>query len=291
MSDILILPLIAAALAAIACGSVGTLTLVRRNTYVAGAVSHSVLAGLGLAQFLSVVHRITWFTPTFGAILAAIAAALAIVYIQSGKQGDNDAALSAVWAVGMAMGMGFMSITPGYQADLMNYMFGSILLVSPGDVQTMFALDVFIAIALAFCWRGILSVSFNNRLASARGVKTTFFETVISILTAIAVVLLVKIVGIVLVIALLTLPAMAARNLFRRLVPMMAAAMIIAFASMAIGIGASWYGDLQPAAPIVLSAALFAVITHAVKCLLQASRIRNAKHLADATSPPRFSEG
>lgn len=278
MPDILILPLMASALAAIACGSVGTLTLVRRNTYVAGAVSHSVLAGLGLSQFLSVVHGITWFTPTFGAIFAAIMAALAIVYIQSGKSGDNDAALSAIWAVGMAVGMGFMSITPGYQADLMNYMFGSILLVSPDDVWTMLVLDVFIAAALIGFWRGILSVCFNNSLASARGVKTKLIETVISLMTAIAVVLLVKIVGIVLVIALLALPAMAARNLLSRLIPMMSAATILAFASMATGLCLSWHYDLQPAAPIVLSGALFAAISQALKRLLHTRRIRRATH-------------
>lgn len=278
MPEILILPLIASILAAIACGSVGTLTLVRRNTYVAGAVSHAVLAGLGLSQFLSVVHGITWFTPTFGAILAAITAALAIVYIQSGRSGDNDAALSAIWAIGMAVGMGFMSITPGYQADLMNYMFGSILLVSSSDVWTMLILDVLITAALACFWRGILSVCFNNSLASARGVKTQLFETVISLMTAIAVVLLVKIVGIVLVIALLALPAMAAKNLCSRLIPMMSVAMVFAFASMASGLCVSWHYDVQPAAPIVLSAALLTAITSIIKGLLHARRIRRATH-------------
>ncbi len=278
MPTILILPLVASALAAIACGSVGTLTLVRRNTYVAGAVSHSVLAGLGLSQFLSVVHGITWFTPTFGAILAAITAALAIVTIQSGRPSDNDAALSAIWAVGMAVGMGFMSITPGYQSDLMNYLFGSILLVSSGDVWTMLVLDLLVASALACCWRGILSVCFNNGLAATRGVKTKLFETVISLLTAIAVVLLVKIVGIVLVIALLALPAMAARNLSRRLVPMMATAIVLAFVSMVSGLGISWHYDVQPAAPTVLSAALMAAMTRALKHLLHAKRIRKAAH-------------
>jgi len=259
--DLLILPLAASFLAAIACGSVGTLTLVRRNTYVAGAVSHAVLAGLGLAQYLSVVHGMTWFSPTLGALLAAGAAALFIARMQHGKPNGNDAALSAVWAVGMAVGIAFMNATPGYQTDLMNSLFGSILLVSSGDIATMLALDAAVLASLALFWRGIISVSFNSELASLRGLNSRFFETVIALVTAVAIVLLVKVVGIVLVIALLTLPAMAARRITRRIVPMMLAAMVFAFASMAVGIAISWYTDFQPSAPIVLSATCFALAT------------------------------
>ena len=252
--DLLILPLVASLLAAIACGSVGTLTLVRRNTYVAGAVSHAVLAGLGLAQYLSVVHGMSWFSPTLGALLSASAAALFIARMQHGKPNGNDAALSAVWAVGMAIGIAFMNATPGYQNDLMNSLFGSILLAAPGDIATMLVLDAVLLACLALFWRGIISVCFNSELASLRGLNSKFFETVISLMTAVAIVLLVKIVGIVLVIALLTLPTMAARRITRRLVPMMLVSMVFAFASMAAGIAISWYTDFQPSAPIVLSA-------------------------------------
>lgn len=257
--DLLILPLVASLLAAVACGSVGTLTLVRRNTYVAGAVSHAVLAGLGLAQYLSVVHGMRGFSPTLGALLAAVAAALFIARMQLGKPNGNDAALSAVWAVGMAIGIAFMNATPGYQNDLMNYLFGSILLVSSDDLITMLALDAVALASLALFWRGILSVCFNSELAALRGLNSRFFETVISLVTAVAIVLLVKIVGIVLVIALLTLPAMAAQRITRSIVPMMLAATCFAFASMAAGIAISWYTDFQPSAPIVLSATCFAL--------------------------------
>ncbi len=273
--DLLLLPITAAALASLTCGSVGTLTLVRRNTYVAGAVSHAVLAGLGLAQYLSIVHGMLFMTPTRGALLAAIAAALAVVALQSGRTGGHDAGLSAIWAVGMAVGIGFMSITPGYQTDLMNFLFGSILLVSAEDIRTMLLLNACIAAAFALFWRGILAVTFNAELAGLRGVHTRLYETVISLLTAVAIVLLVNMVGIVLVIALLTLPALAARCMFRRLIPSMFGAMVAAFAAMVAGIWVSWHLDVQPAAPIVLTAAMLA---GAAKLTALAGRRRPAHH-------------
>lgn len=277
--DILVLPLIASVLAAVACGCVGTLTLVRRDTYVAGAVSHAVLAGLGLAQYLAVVHGATRFTPTLGALLAAITAALAAVALRSRKQSSNDSALSAIWASGMAIGIGFMSITPGYQADLMNFLFGSILLVSVDDIHTMLMLNTLIIAALALFWRGILATTFNPELATVRGVRTRLFETIISLVTAIAVVLLVRITGIMLVIALLTLPAMGARSLFRRLIPSMLAAMALAFLAIAAGIAISWYTNMQPAAPIVLAAVSIAIAAHGINRLLLLKHKRAQKHL------------
>jgi len=276
--NILVLPLIASLLAAVTCGSVGTLTLVRRDTYVAGAVSHAVLAGLGLAQYLAVVHGATRFTPTLGALLAATIAALAAVALRSRKQNSNDSALSAIWASGMAIGIGFMSITPGYQSDLMNFLFGSILLVSVDDIYTMFLLNILIVAALALFWRGMLATTFNAELANVRGVRTRLFETIISLITAIAVVLLVRITGIMLVIALLTLPSMGARALFRRLIPSMFAAMLLAFLAMAAGIAISWHTNMQPAAPIVLAAVIIAVAAHSLNRLLRLKQKRATRH-------------
>lgn len=259
--DILVLPVAASLLAAVASGTMGTLALVRRSTYVAGAVSHSVLAGLGLTQYLAVVHGVTGFTPTLGALLSAAAAALYIAFAQSRGARRADAALGATWVVGMAIGIVFINATPGYQGDLMNFLFGSVLLVSVEDLITMVLLDALILAALALFWRGIVSICFDSQLAALRGVRTAFFEVVFSLLTAVAVVVLVKVVGIVLAIALLTLPAMAAGHFTRRLVPMMILSAVFAFAAMACGLATSWRADIQPSAPAVLFAAAFAAFS------------------------------
>jgi zinc transport system permease protein len=167
----------------------------------------------------------------------------------------------------MAVGIVFINATPGYQGDLMNFLFGSVLLVSGADLVAMAALDAAIAVALVLFWRGIVSICFDSQLAALRGVDTAFFEVVFSLVTAVAVVVLVKVVGIVLAIALLTLPAMAASHLARRLVPMMAVGAAFAFAAMACGLAASWHADIQPSAPAVLFAAAFAAAASFAKTL------------------------
>ena len=265
MPDVLVQPLLASLLAAVAAGPVGALALVRRDTYAAAAVSHGCFAGLGLARWLSVSCGLAWFTPTLGATLAAVAAALFLALSPAARPGRNDAALSAVWAVGMAAGLAFLAATPGYAGSLQDYLFGSILLVSRADLWTMLAFDVALLAALALFWRGLLAVAFGPRLAALRGAPAKFYETVLSLLTALAVVLLVRAVGIVLVVALLALPALAARPFARRLGPMMILSGAFAFASLAAGLFASWRLDCTPSVPTVFCAAALALAANGVR--------------------------
>lgn len=267
MPEVLVLPLLASLLAAVAAGPVGALALVRRDTYAAAAVSHGCFAGLGLARYLSVCWGLAWFTPSLGATLAAVAAALFLALSPAARPGRNDAALSAVWAVGMAIGLAFLAATPGYAGSLQDYLFGSILFVSRADLRTMFAFDAALLAALALFWRGILAVASGPRLAALRGAPARFYETVLSLLTALAVVLLVRAVGIVLVVALLALPALAARPFARRLVPLMVLAGVFAFASLAAGLAAGWKFDCPPSVPSVFCAALLAVLSGSARRL------------------------
>ena len=139
MLSVLALPLLASLLAALACGAIGTLCVVRHSTYAAGAVSHACFAGLGLAHWCAAVLGLDWFSPTLGALLAAVGAALFLALAPAARGARGDGALSAVWAVGMAIGLAFLSATPGYQGDLLGYLFGSVLFVAPADIAAMAA--------------------------------------------------------------------------------------------------------------------------------------------------------
>ncbi len=251
----------AALLAAVVCGTVGTLAVVRRSTYVAGAVSHSVLAGIGFARFAAFAWGWTLLTPTGGAFAAAALAALVLAAsARRSHRARPDTTLSLLWTVGMAAGLAFMSAVPGYQEDLMGYLFGNILLVTPGDLAWMAALDVAVLVVYRALWRHILALSFNRSLACVRGVPVRATETVLSLLEAFAVVLLAKVVGVVLVIALLAIPAATANLFSRRLVPMMILAVALA-AAMTLGGLALGYGPDWPAGPtiVLLSAAIYAL--------------------------------
>lgn len=242
---------LAAVLASVAGGVMGSLVVVRRTTYLAGAISHCVLAGLGLARFLQRGCGITWFTPMLGAALAAVAAAALIAWLTVRHRQRTDTALSIVWASGMAIGVSFLAATPGYQDDLMSYLFGSILLVDPAELALMAGLDLLVVAIIGLFYNSFLAVGFQPDLARLRGVRVALVETVFLLLTALTVVLLVKVAGIVLALAILTLPAATAGLLTRRLVPMMVVAALLCFATTVGGLALSYAPGWPPGATIV----------------------------------------
>ena len=287
MTELLLYPILASVLVAIVCGVMGPLTLLRHNTYAAGAISHACFAGLGAARYCTVVFGLGWLSPMAGALLVAIGTALFLASRRNaavGKTavaGSSDSALSAVWAVGMAIGLLFLSATPGYQSDLINYLFGSILLVTPDILVAMAILALLIPLAVFLFRRGILSVSFNAEAATLRGEATAFYERVISILTACTVVLLVRTVGIILVIALLTLPPLAARRIAKRLPAILCLSFGFTLLSLFAGLALSWYFDIQPSAPTVLIAGCIALLARAYSACRRkyAYPCRHAHHL------------
>jgi zinc transport system permease protein len=242
---------LAAVLASVAGGVMGSLVVVRRTTYLAGAISHCVLAGLGLARFLQRGCGVEWFTPMLGASLAAVAAAALIAWLTVQHRQRTDTALSIVWASGMAIGVSFLAATPGYQDDLMSYLFGSILLVDPAELALMAGLDILVLGIIGLFYNQLLAVGFQPELARLRGVRVAAVETVFLLLTALTVVLLVKVAGIVLALAIMTLPAATAGLLVRRLVPMMVVAAVICFATTVGGLALSYGPGWPPGATIV----------------------------------------
>lgn len=239
--------LIAGLLASIGCGVMGSYVVVKRIGYMAGGISHSVLAGMGAALFFG-------FSPMQGALIAALAAALLIGWIKLRWQAQEDTLIGAMWAIGMSIGVLFISRTPGYSADLMSYLFGNILLVSSNQLWEMAALDILvIGMVLAF-YRQFLAVSFDEEFARLRGVPVNFFYLLFLCLVALTVVLLVQVVGLILVIALLTLPAAIAGHYMHTMGRMMILASGLGMVFTSIGIWLSYVLDLPTGAIIILVA-------------------------------------
>ena len=131
----------AALLASAACGVLGSYVVARRSSFMVGAVSHSLLGGIGLARYACVVFGMTFLTPMAGAILAAVIASLTITIFTSRKTSREDTLLSAIWTAGVALGICFIKALPGYAEDLNSYLFGNILLVSKTELYMTLALD------------------------------------------------------------------------------------------------------------------------------------------------------
>jgi zinc transport system permease protein len=246
--------LLTGVLAGIACGFVGTLVVVRRITYIAGGISHCVLGGIGAAVYLERAHGWTFLSPLVGALVAALLAAFVIGAVSLRAKERVDTVIGAVWAIGMAVGVLFLAKTPGYAVDLMSYLFGNILMVTPGDLWLIAALDAVVVVAGLLFYNQFLAISFDEEFAEARGLKVQAYYLLLLFLTALTVVLLVTVVGIVLVIALLTIPAAVAGRVSGKLSQMIALATIFSVVFTTGGLALSYGPDLPAGATIIILA-------------------------------------
>ncbi len=247
-------------LAAISFGIIGTFVTIKRIGYLAGAISHSVFGGIGLALFLQVNAGLTWFDPILGAVLAAITAAVIVGLVSLHAKEREDTIIGTLWAVGMASGILLIDMTPGY-FNLSSYLFGDILLISGKDLLFVGCLDAIVLGLSILFFNQFFSVCFDNEFTALRGINTTFFYLLLLILTALTVVLLVRVVGIVLVIALLTIPPAIASFYAKRLWQMMLFSILLCAAFTWAGLGISYAFSLSSGpAIIVLSGAVYLVL-------------------------------
>ena len=248
--------LLAGLLASFGCGVIGTFVVVKRITFLAGGIAHSVLAGMGAAAYYG-------FDPLLGALVAAIVSALLIGWIRLNWKTQEDTLIGAVWAMGMAIGLLFISQTPGYASSLTSYLFGNILLVPEQDVWFMAALDVLLLVIVGLFYRQFLAVIFDEEFARLRGVPVSFFYLLLLCLIAVTVVLLIHVVGLILVIALLTLPAAIAGHYVHSLGGMMLIATLLGSSFTVGGLALSFSPDL-PAGPTIILLAGSAYVISAI---------------------------
>jgi len=244
--------MLAGLMASLACGMVGTYVVSRRITYIAASVAHCVLGGMGAARYCQTVHGCAWFTPLLGALAASLVAAVTIGLISLRAREREDTVIGALWAIGMAAGVLFISRTPGYNEDLMSYLFGNILVVSSLDLWLLLGLDLVVTLTALLFYRQLQAVCFDEEFSRLRGLNVEGYYLLLLCLTALTVVLLVSVVGIVMVIALLTLPAAIAGFFSRSLWQMMLLASAICAALTTSGLALSYGPDLPAGATIII---------------------------------------
>jgi zinc transport system permease protein len=212
-----------------------------------------VLGGIGAAIYCQSVLDWEWFDPFYGALAAALLSALVMGFVSLYAKQREDTVISAVWSVGMAVGLLFLYKSPRF-VDSMSYLFGDIFLVSRHDLWLVIVLDAVVAaIGIGF-YPKFLALCFDEEFAELRGVRPKFYYLLLLCLTALAVVLLMRIVGIVLVIALLSLPPAVAGHFARRLWQMMILAVLFCALFVNVGIAVSYLLDLLSGPVIILLA-------------------------------------
>jgi len=250
--------LIAAVLVSVACGVVGSYVVIKRIVALSGAISHAAFGGVGLGYFLGV-------NPVLAAIPFSIISAIGIGAVKQKVKISEDTAIGILWSVGMALGVIFINLTPGYAPDLFSYLFGSILTVSNSDIYIMLFLDLIIIATVYLFRREFLSVSFDEEFSKVAGLPASWIYMLLLALVALSVVVLIKVVGVILIIALLTIPAAIAMQYTYRLGMMILLAVGLGMLFTTVGLYISYLFNLASGATIVLVLGLAFLLSSLLK--------------------------
>lgn len=247
-------------LTSIACGIIGTLVVVNRIVFISGGVAHAAYGGVGLAFFLGA-------PPLLGAagFSLVISAVMAAVTLKNKQRADTI--VGVLWAVGMAFGIIMTDLTSGYNADLMSYLFGSILAVPASDLYLMAVLDVIIAVVVFLFYNDFLAMSFDEEFALTMGVPVKRLYFVLLGMMALSVVMVIRVVGLILVIALLTIPPYIAERYVGTLRRMMGLSVVLSCVFTLIGLWLSYVFNLTSGATIIMVAAAFFFLSTVVERL------------------------
>jgi zinc transport system permease protein len=238
---------IAGILASVVCGIIGPYVVVNRIVFISGGISHAAFGGIGLGYLLGI-------NPIWGAVFFSLASALSIGGVSRWTDLRQDTAIGIMWAIGMALGVIFIGLSPGYAPDLFSYLFGNILTVPFSDIVVMLILAAIIILVVSLLYKEFLAFSFDEEFAVVAGVPVTLLYFILLCLIALTVVVLIRIVGIILVIALLTIPAAISARFTHNLKRMMALSIILGILFNFCGLWLSAVLNLASGATIILVA-------------------------------------
>lgn len=254
--------ILSAFLVCIATGIIGTLVVVNRMVFLAGGIAHSAYGGIGLSIFFSFPILLG---TTFFSIVSAILIAYAVIY----QKERIDTFIGILWAVGMAIGIVLIDLTPGYNVDLMSYLFGSILAVSKDDIFYMSILVAFILASVVILYDKFLAISYDPQFAKIRGININLYTIFLLILIALTIVMAIRVVGLILVIALLTIPVYIAEMLSNSLAKMMVLSALMSTLFSLCGLALAYLFDITSGAAIIMVSALSFLFFFMVKKLLK----------------------
>ncbi len=238
---------LAGVLASVICGVIGTFVVVNRVVFVSGGIAHSAYGGVGLAFFFG-------FSPTWGILGFSLLVAMIMAAISLKAKHRADTIIGVLWALGMALGVVLLDLTPGYNVDLMSYLFGSILTVPRSDLWLMGIINVLVLAVVWYYYHDLVAMSYDDEFAQVRGLPVRFLYYLLMGLIAVSVVMIIRVVGLILVIALLTIPPyMAERHSGSLRVMMLISVLLNLFFTMT-GLGLSYWFNITSGAAIILVA-------------------------------------
>lgn len=241
--------LLAGLLACVACGIIGTLVVVNRIVFLAGGIAHAAYGGIGASVFFG-------WPITAGTLGFAVLASMVMGGLSLRHKHRADTIIGVTWAVGFALGVLFVDRTPGYNVDLMGFLFGSILSVPTSDLWIMVILDLVIVATVVTFYRGFMALSYDDEFAMIRGVPVKILYFVLLGMIALSVVMIIRVVGLILVIALMTIPPYFGERYTRSLKSMMIASFLFSAAAIFVGLWVSYAFNLTCGATVIMAAAV-----------------------------------
>lgn len=260
-NNILLFAVIAGFLASVCSGIIGSYVVVKRIVFISGSIAHSVLGGIGFCLWLERTKNVAWMSPLYGALVAGIFSALVIGWIRLHYRQREDTVIAAVWSLGMALGVIFISQTPGFNVELTSFLIGNILWVSTANLIFLLVLDALILVTVLLMHKRFLVICFDEQQARLQGLNVDLLYLLLLSLIAVTVVLLIYVVGIILVITLLAIPAAIANTATSRLSFIMMIAVFLSALFSFTGIAASFYLDWPSGATIALIASIAYILS------------------------------
>ncbi len=260
--DFIIKGLLGAIFASITAGIAGTYIVSRRMVFLSGGITHASFGGIGIGYFAGI-------NPIIGAAVFAILSALGVEYLAVKQKIREDSAIGILWAFGMATGIIFIYLTPGYTPNLMSYLFGSILTVTVADIIALGIMSVLLILYFGIFYRTILYISFDEQYARTYSLNVDLFKYITTALMALTIVLNIRMIGVVLVISLLTIPPNIAMLFTRSYPRIIILSVISGFFGTATGYVISFFAGIPVGATIIFTLVLIWGISKGINQLLK----------------------
>lgn len=248
----------ASVLTAISCGIIGTYVVSKRIVFVSGGITHASFGGIGIAYFMG-------FNPIIGAGVFALLTGLGIEGFTRKGNIRNDSVIAMLWSLGMAIGIIFIYLTPGYAPNLMSYLFGSILTINTTDLKMLALLSLIIIFFVTFNFRKILYITFDEEYSRTHKIGVNFINYSMIVLVALTIVLNIKTVGIILLISLLTVPQNMANLFTKDFKKIIFYSIILAFIGSFSGLILSYYLNIPSGATIIFNLIIMYLLARIIK--------------------------
>lgn len=253
--------LLGAIFASITAGLAGTYVVSRKMVFLSGGITHASFGGIGIGYFLGI-------NPVVGAAVFGILSALGVEYLSVKQRIREDSAIGILWAFGMAIGIIFIYLTPGYTPNLMSYLFGSILTVSRADIIALGIMSAILILYFGIFYRTILYISFDEVFARTYSSYVDIFKYITTSLIALTIVLNIRMAGVVLVISLLTIPPNIAMLFTRVYFKIVIWSVLAGFVGTATGYAISYYAGIPVGATIIFTLVVLWVMVKGITQLI-----------------------